>query len=71
MAGLSEKYFRFLNHINAYCILEETFLAYQFFCLQKIDMPQKGLKNEKRGTGRKEKNFPEKFFFCLPVLFLL
>jgi len=29
-------------------------------------MPQKGLKREKRGTGRKEKNFPQNFFFCLP-----
>ena len=29
-------------------------------------MPQKGLKREKRGTGRKEKKFPQNFFFCLP-----
>ena len=29
-------------------------------------MPQKGLKREKRGMGRKEKKFPQNFFFCLP-----
>jgi len=29
-------------------------------------MPQKGLKKEKRGSGRKEKNFPYKVFLLSP-----